>query len=200
MLQIRCVQSCGRKSFQSNSEILTPVFQSFYIFFFFSCSLLRVHHQLKKAESEIQSSLLWSNNFFVSCGRVLLLNTLSAGVDRADRIWAGTLAIKSHQQGCWWLWQIAWLLCCGSASHSDFLNLIISRSSHKEMLWQAEVLFQWLPATHTCLSKRNPFGFLCDYAMGQGGPQAMWQRSGACLGRCLLMNQPLAEIFLEAFR
>lgn len=197
MLQIRCVQSSGRKSIQSNSEILTPVFQLFYSFLF--PSLLHVHHQLKKGESKIQSSLLWSNCFFVSCGRVLLLNALSAAGDRADRLWAGRLTVKSHRQGCWWLRQIAWLLCCGSASHSDFLNLIISRSSHEEMLWQAEMLFQWLPSTHTCLSKINPFSFLCNCVMGWGGPQAARQRSGACLGTCLLMNNPLAEFFSEAF-
>lgn len=42
------------------------------------------------------------------------------------------------------------------------------------MLWQAEILFQWLSATHTCLSKINPFGFLCNYAVGQGDPKGAW--------------------------
>lgn len=141
----------AEKAYTLIQKYLHLVFSCFTAFFF--SSLLHVHHQLKKGESKIQSSLLWSSNFFVSCERVLLLNALSAAGDRADRLWAGSMTVKSHRQGCWWLWQIAWLLCCGSASHSDFLNLIISRSFHEEMLWQAEILFQWLPATHTCLSK-----------------------------------------------
>lgn len=153
VVQIRCVQSSGRKSLHCNSEILTSGFQLFYSFLFFlfiTCS-----SPIKKKENLKSKVHFCGQIIFLShvCERVLLLNALSAAGDRADRLWAGSLTVKSHRQGCWWLWQIAWLLCCGSASHSDFLNLIISKSFHEEMLWQAEILFQWLLATHTCLSK-----------------------------------------------
>lgn len=140
VLQVRHMQSSSRKSSLSDSGLIFFFFSRFTAFFFLfiTCS-----SPIKKGEAKIRSLFLWSVKFFVSCARVLLLNALSAAGDGADRLWAGSSTAKSHRQGCWWLWQIAWLLCCGSALHSDCLNLIISRSSFEEMLWQAEILFQW---------------------------------------------------------
>lgn len=45
------------------------------------------------------------------------------------------------------------------------------------------------------LPKLDSFGLLCNYMMSQGGLRAAQVRVGACLGTCLLMNQPLTGVF-----